>query len=162
MGKASPRVEAYGTVDELSSLIGLLRCEDLPEESSARLNEVQQALFAIGAALADPEERMEHSSEPWDAEPLEEWIDAMDSQIEPLSAFILPGGCRSAALSHVTRTTCRRAERRVLVLEEGPAGAPSGVIPYLNRLSDVFFVLARFLNKRMLVAEIQWRPNSRK
>ena len=162
MGKASPRVEAYGTVDELSSSIGLLRCEDLPEEISARLNEVQQALFAIGAALADPEERMEHPSGPWDAEPLEEWIDAMDSQLEPLSAFILPGGCRSAALSHVTRTTCRRAERRVLVLEEGPAGAPSGVVPYLNRLSDVFFVLARFLNQRMSVAEIQWRPNSRK
>lgn len=161
MGKASPRVEAYGTVDELSSLIGLLRCEDLPDEISLRLDEVQQTLFAIGAALADPEGRMEHPSEAWDEASLEDWIDAMDSELEPLRSFILPGGCRSAATSHVARTICRRAERRVLVLEEGSGGAPSGVIPYLNRLSDVFFVLARFLNHKMSVAETQWRPESR-
>ena len=158
VGKASPRVEAYGTIDELSSMIGLIRCEELPGAASTRLDEVQQTLFAIGAALADPERRMEHPPEPWDAGPLEAWIDAMDSELEPLRAFILPGGSRPAALAHVARTICRRAERRVLSLKEDETEVPPGLIPYLNRLSDALFVLARFVNFRSRVVEIEWRP----
>jgi cob(I)alamin adenosyltransferase len=161
VGKASPRVEAYGTIDELSSLIGLLRCEDLPDETSGRLDEIQQTLFAIGASLADPEGRMEHPPEAWEAGPLEDWIDAMDSELDPLRVFILPGGSRPAALAHVARTICRRAERRVLSLtDDGPVVQP-GLIAYLNRLSDALFVLARFLNSRAGVAEIEWRPTVR-
>ncbi len=161
VGKASPRVEAYGTIDELSSLIGLLRCEDLPDETGRRLDEIQQTLFAIGASLADPEGRMEHPPEPWEAGPLEDWIDAMDSELDPLRVFILPGGSRPAALAHVARTICRRAERRVLSLTDDGTEVQPDLIAYLNRLSDALFVLARFMNSRAGVAEIEWRPTVR-
>ncbi len=152
--KEDLRVEAYGSVDELSSLIGLLRSEDLPDDVDRRLVAVQEALFSIGAALADPEGRMEHDPGPWAAEPLEAWIDDMDEELEPLTAFILPGGSRSAAISHVARTVCRRAERRVCELGE----VPDGLLAYLNRLSDALFTLARFVNARAGVSEAAWRP----
>ena len=111
--KEDARVEAYGTVDELVSLLGLLRCEPLPDDVEGRLVVIQESLFSVGAALADPERRIEHDPCVWDAEYLEDWIDAMDGEIEPLTVFILPGGSRAAAVAHVARTVCRRAERRV-------------------------------------------------
>ena len=156
--KEDTRVEAYGTVDELVSLLGLLRCEPLPGDVGGRLVAIQESLFSVGAALADPEGRMEHDPRAWDAEILEEWIDAMDGEIEPLTAFILPGGSRAAAVSHVARAVCRRAERRVTILGGENEGVPEGVEPYLNRLSDALFTLARFLNARSGISETEWHP----
>ena len=152
------RVEAYGTVDELNSTLGLLRSEIPATDIDERLIRIQEALFAAGAALADPGGRTANGSAAWDAESIERWIDLMDSELDEFRAFILPGGCRAAALAHVARTVCRRAERRVHSLSGTPAGVPPGLLPYLNRLSDAFFVLARFLNLRADYPETEWRP----
>ena len=156
--KEDTRVEAYGTVDELVALLGLLRCEPLPDDVEGRLVAIQESLFSVGAALADPEGRMEHDPHAWEAEILEEWIDAMDGEIEPLTAFILPGGSRAAVVSHVARTVCRRAERRVSELAGNAGGIPEGLQAYLNRLSDALFTLARFLNARSGISETEWHP----
>lgn len=156
--KEDARVEAYGTVDELVSLLGLLRCEPLPDDVEGRLVAIQESLFAVGAALADPEGRMEHDPCVWNAELLEGWIDVMDGEIEPLTAFILPGGSRAAAISQVARTVCRRAERRVGELAGNAGAVPEGLLAYLNRLSDALFTLARFLNARNGILETEWRP----
>jgi len=153
------RVEAYGTIDELSSWFGLLRCEELPDNVVERLVAIQEALFAIGAALADPKGRVEHASAVWDTKGLEDWIDNLDADLEELRVFILPGGNRAAAIAHVARTVCRRAERRVFGLSRVESGAPEGVLPYLNRLSDSLFVLARFLNARSGIPETEWRAD---
>jgi cob(I)alamin adenosyltransferase len=157
--KDAPRVDAYGTIDELGSLLGLLRSEALPEGVDGRLVEVQEALFSIGAALADPEGKMEHDPVVWDASDLERWIDAMDEELEPLNAFILAGGSRAAAISHVARTVCRRAERLVGALDGEAGGLPEGLQAYLNRLSDALFTLSRFVNARSGISETEWRPN---
>ena len=156
--KEDVRVEAYGTVDELMSLLGLLRCEALPDDVEERLVAVQESLFAVGAALADPEGRIEHEPSAWQAETLEGWIDTMDGEIEPLTAFILPGGSRAAAIAHVARTVCRRAERRVGVLVGEGGGVPEGLQAYLNRLSDALFTLSRFLNARSGISDTEWHP----
>ena len=160
MKKTNDRVEAYGTVDELSSLVGLLRCESVPDDVTQHLVDVQRSLFAVGAFLADPEGRMAHEPESWEVGRLENWIDAMCSELPDLRAFILPGGCRGAALAHVVRAVCRRAERRVAILSETETEAPEGVLPYLNRLSDALFTLARLLNARSENSEIEWHPTS--
>lgn len=155
--KDDARVDAYGSVDELGSLLGLLRCETLPEGVEERLVTIQDALFSVGAALADPEGRIEHDPSAWSAETLEGWIDAMDEELEPLTAFILAGGSRAAAISHVARTVCRRAERRVGALVDDAGGVPEGLQAYLNRLSDALFTLSRFANARAGIPEIEWR-----
>jgi cob(I)alamin adenosyltransferase len=155
--KDDARVEAYGTVDELVSVLGLLLCEDLPAGVESRLLEIQRSLFEVGSTLADPEGRIDHSASAWDAEPIETWIDEMESELSPLRAFILPGGSRAAALTHVARTVCRRAERRVNALEADRGGVPKGLMSFLNRLSDAFFVLARFINSREGCEETEWR-----
>lgn len=152
------RVEAYGTVDELNSTLGLLRCENLATDILERVIELQKALFAAGTALADPEGRAEGSSNVWDVEGIERWIDHMDAELEELRVFILPGGSRAAALTHVARTVCRRAERRVHTLGGTQGGIPVGLLPYLNRLSDALFVLARIFNARAGIPETEWRP----
>jgi cob(I)alamin adenosyltransferase len=154
VGKADTRIEAYGTVDELSSTLGLLLTESLPDDAVKRLREVQVALFAIGASLADPRRSLEPDSGSWDAANLETWIDAMDAELDELRAFILPGGSRAAALAHVSRTVCRRAERRVSATN----GVAEGILPFLNRLSDALFVLARLLNARAGIPDREWRP----
>jgi cob(I)alamin adenosyltransferase len=152
------RVEAYGTLDELSSFVGLLRCESVPDDVVQNLVDVQRSLFAVGAFLADPEGRMEHEPESWEVGRLENWIDAMDSDLPELRAFILPGGSRSAALAHVVRAVCRRAERRVATLSAAEVEASDGVVRYLNRLSDAFFTLARYLNAVSETSETEWHP----
>jgi len=153
-------VEAYGTVDELNAVLGLLRSEVLPEGVGERLARIQETLFAMGSALADPGGRVIHHPDTWSASRLENWIDAMDAELEPLAAFILPGGSRAAALAHLARVVCRRAERRVSAAEGLEGDLPPNVMPYLNRLSDTFFVLARFLNHRSGISETEWHPRS--
>jgi cob(I)alamin adenosyltransferase len=160
VGKGDLRVDAYGTVDELSSLLGLLRCEGLPGDIDGPLVEVQSTLFSVGAALADPEGRFPRDPDSWNPEPIERWIDEMDRELEPLQSFILPGGSRAAAISHVARTVCRRAERRVVALEGQGGQVPEGIVAYLNRLSDTLFTLARLVNARSGVSEIEWQSKS--
>lgn len=153
-------VEAYGTVDELNSVLGLLRSEVLPDGVEERLAQIQVVLFAMGSALADPVSKVLHEPSAWSAARLESWIDDMDAELEPLTAFIVPGGSRAAALAHIARAVCRRAERRVSAVEKPTGDLPPGLMPYLNRLSDAFFVLARFLNTRSGISETEWRPRS--
>jgi cob(I)alamin adenosyltransferase len=153
--KDHQRIEAYGTVDELNSVLGLLLCEALPAESECELVKVQNSLFAVGAVLADPMGRADHNPADWDVGSIESWIDSMDSELGVLRAFVLPGGTRSAALAHLGRTVCRRCERRVFALG-AREDLPSGLLPYLNRVSDALFVLARFLNAKAGVPDTEW------
>jgi cob(I)alamin adenosyltransferase len=161
VGKDDLRVEAYGTVDELVSHIGLLTSENLPDAVSAELVAIQNSLFVVGSVLADPGGRVSHDPRSWGTEGLESWIDRMEAHVAPLTAFILPGGCRAAAVAHVARTVCRRAERRVLPLREDRGGVPDDVIAYLNRLSDALFVLARYLNALAGIPEPEWRAREK-
>ncbi len=156
VAKDHPRIEAYGTLDELNSLLGLLLTEPVPEAAAAELERVQSALFSMGAALADAEGRFARDPSEWAAGPIERWIDGMEGELEKLKSFILPGGCRAAAIAHVARTVCRRAERCATAAGREPGGIPDGVLVYLNRLSDGLFVLSRWLNARAGVAERRW------
>lgn len=153
VSKDSARIEAYGTVDELNSQLGLLMTEGLSDEVVQRLQEVQSVLFAIGSSLADPKGRLDSDGSVLTTTSLERWIDAMDAELDDLQAFILPGGCREAALAHVARAVCRRAERRVVAVEE----VGGAVVAYLNRLSDTLFVFARWLNAQQGVVDVEWR-----
>jgi cob(I)alamin adenosyltransferase len=156
VAKDHPRIEVYGTLDELNSLLGLLLTEPVPEAAAAELERVQSALFSMGAALADAEGRFARDPSEWAAGPIERWIDGMEGELEKLKSFILPGGCRAAAIAHVARTVCRRAERCATAAGREPGGIPEGVLVYLNRLSDGLFVLSRWLNARAGVAERRW------
>src|SRR5512146_334889 len=151
--KNHPRVEAYGDVDELNSVIGFARAiEPMPRVDDVLLP-VQRDLHAIGALLATPNrDKMAQHLEKARLDDnriqeLERAIDAGDDELEPLRAFILPGGSAKAAALHVARTVCRRAERRVVQLGQATE-IPSVVIVYLNRLSDLLFTLARVANRR--------------
>ena len=170
------RIEAFGAVDELNALLGLTRCEPLDGHSGGEpsgeinglLARIQSELFDLGAELATPEpERMgtklitaEHIGR------LEAAIDECDARLTPLKVFILPGGVRAAALLHVARTVCRRAERRLvsLMAAEPNDTAPNDTAPisadlivYLNRLSDLLFVLARLVNQMAGQPDVPWR-----
>lgn len=161
--KSHPRVEAYGDVDELNATIGVARATGSPPDPQidALLVRVQQDLFAIGALLATPDRermRMHLDKAKIDQErvaELERAIDAADAELEPLRAFILPGGSPKAAALHVARTVCRRAERRIVDITD-EMEIPPLVIVYLNRLSDVLFTLARLANKRASAEETAW------
>ena len=159
--KSHPRVEAYGDVDELNATIGVARAAGDDAQIDALLLRVQQDLFAIGALLATPDRermRMHLDKAKIDQEriaELERAIDAADTELAPLRAFILPGGSPKAAALHVARTVCRRAERRVVDIAE-EMEIPTLVIVYLNRLSDVLFTLARLANKRTSTDETTW------
>jgi len=157
VAKDHARIEAYGTLDELNAVLGLLLVEPLPQGVARKLIDVQEVLFSLGSALADPEGRLDHDPSQRAAGPLERWIDHMEEDLAPLRVFILPGGCRGAALAHFARTVCRRAERRVGTLEGADVGVPEGVVPYVNRLSDALFVLARYLNSQLGIADRQWK-----
>jgi len=154
VGKDHPRIEAYGAIDELNSFLGLLLTTPLTESAEDQLRAIQSSLFAIGSVLADADGKLDHDASSWATAPIESWIDAMDSDLDELRAFILPGGSQGAALAHVARTVCRRAERRVLAID----GVAPGIVPYLNRLSDAFFVLARAINARLGISDPEWRP----
>ncbi len=156
------RVETYGTVDELNSILGLVRAESLPEIAQQRLERVQNELFIIGADLATP---MDHSPawlkrlEESTIESLEIEIDQMAAELPPLKNFILPGGTRAAATVQVARTVCRRAERLTVSLAADEA-INLAVITYLNRLSDWLFTLARWINLQADEPETRWTARS--
>ena len=159
--KDNDRVEAYGDVDELNASLGMARAVETMPRIDEVLVPVQRDLFAIGALLATPDhDRMQQQlakarvDEDRIAQ-LERAIDEAESELEPLKAFIVPGGTPKSAALHVARTVCRRAERRVVHLaREVPL--PPLVVVYLNRLSDLLFVLARLANRRAGAGEVTW------
>jgi cob(I)alamin adenosyltransferase len=153
VGKDAPRVAALGDVDELNAIIGLLLCEEMPEEVRALLTGVQHDLFDLGGELSVPGGAFLKDTQPGR---LETAIDRFNAELEPLKEFILPGGTRPAALAHHARTVCRRAERAVVALAHDEAVAePSR--QYLNRLSDLLFVLARWFNKHAGQGDVLWQ-----
>lgn len=152
------RVEAYGTVDELNSILGLARALRPSEATDRYLTRIQHQLFNLGADLATPLDarssyvvRVDAGQVAW----LETSIDALTADLPPLTAFILPGGSPTAAQIHVARTICRRVERLVTQLSEAEA-VGDHVLPYLNRLSDFFFTLARWENQQAGVLDVIW------
>lgn len=158
--KASARVDAYGTVDEANATIGIARAEALPPAVDEILRTVQDDLFTLGAELACVPGK-EHnlkmtllSAE--DGARLEAAIDRAEDGLPPLTAFVLPGGTRGAAALHVARTVARRAERAVLAAH-GESPVRSELVVYLNRLSDLLFVLARRVNHEAGVADVPWK-----
>jgi cob(I)alamin adenosyltransferase len=156
VAKNDARIEAYGTVDELSSFIGVARAASLPPETDAMLRDAQFDLFEVGAHLASPGTSRFPGVEPARIAALEESIDAMERELEPLRNFIVPGGSPGAAHLHVARTVCRRAERLVVALDDD-SPATLSTIAYLNRLSDYLFVAARFVNRRAGVGDVEWK-----
>jgi cob(I)alamin adenosyltransferase len=158
VAKDDPRIEAYGTVDELNAALGLVRCEPLPAEVEQTLERVQSELFAVGAELATPDPAAHGVELTTDAmiTALERAIDNLEAGLPPLKHFILPAGTRGAALVHVARGVCRRAERRVVTLSQATEISPA-IVRYLNRLGDYLFVAARFVNQQARVAETIWR-----
>jgi len=160
VSKHAPRVEAYGTVDELNASLGAARALDAAKWLDAELSAIQSRLFNVGAELATIEAgalaRLDRVSD-GDVRTLEDWIDRREQDLAPLTRFILPGGTPLAAELHRARTVCRRAERRVVALARDEAVEPV-VVRYLNRLGDLLFVLARWCNHRANVPEIEWRP----
>jgi cob(I)alamin adenosyltransferase len=153
------RVEAYGAVDELNAVLGTCGAA-APGDLGDRVQAIQRALFSLGAYLATPEARHREAMgmhEPSDASiaALEAQIDALETELAPLERFVLPGGTPAAAAFHVARTVCRRAERIAVALDRAESLAPSAV-RYLNRLSDLLFVLARVANRRAGVPDVEW------
>ena len=152
VAKDSPRIEAIGAVDELNSQLGVLRTHDLSKDGDALLATIQHRLFDLGGELSIPGRAVitaDHVAE------LEQALDRLNAELTPLKEFILPGGSPAAAQAHVARSVCRRAERRLIALHHAEPLSPSA-IGYLNRLSDLLFVLARHLNRQH--GDVLWRP----
>jgi cob(I)alamin adenosyltransferase len=157
--KHALRVEAYGTVDELNAMIGSVRAGALDAELEGILRTVQNELFHLGSDLCMPEEDKEKTAVPRieqrHVSALETHLDRLTAEAGPLENFVLPGGSEGAARLHLARTVCRRAERLVTALAEQEAVGPH-VVPYLNRLSDALFVMARIENKRRGRGDVLW------
>jgi cob(I)alamin adenosyltransferase len=156
--KDDPRLDAYGEIDELNAWLGLVRASDLDGDLDEALARVQRDLFALGAQLADPGEKLSARVTKAviadaDVERLEGLIDTLDAQVPPLRHFVLSGGTPAGAAVHVARTVCRRAERRMVALAS-PVEAV--LLRYVNRLSDLLFVLARVVNHRAGRVEEEW------
>lgn len=157
--KDALRIEAYGTVDELNSVIGIVRADNSDQEIDGILEQVQNELFELGADLATPrsvEKRQINRIEMKDVQVLEKILDGLQEHLKSLRSFILPGGSPVAARVHFARTVCRRAERAVVRLSRNE-DIGEEVITYLNRLSDLLFVLARYANHKANIAEVKWR-----
>jgi cob(I)alamin adenosyltransferase len=159
--KNSERIEAYGTIDELNSFIGLTITEVKSEDIKNLLQTIQNRLFTVGSDLATllNEKNQKHNIRRVPKEFFEETekqIDKFDEQLKPLQNFIIPGGTKSAALLNICRTICRRAERRVVALNES-TGIGDNIIIFLNRLSDLFFVLARYENMISGIPDTIWK-----
>jgi len=153
--KDDARIEAYGTVDELNSFIGVARASWPSSSLDGQLHAIQSDLFDIGAHLASPGTSRFAGPDAARVAALEKDIDAMESELAPLKTFILPGGSLAAAQLHVARAVCRRAERLVVALRDDDE-ATKASITYLNRLSDFLFVAARFANLRQGVVDVPW------
>lgn len=153
------RIEAYGTVDELNAFVGTLNTAFVDEIQNNILSEIQRRLFTIGSNLAsDPDKEMiTPDIKPDDITDLENAMDNMEEDLPPLRNFVLPGGHHAAALAHVCRTVCRRAERLVITLDRETAVEPL-IIQYLNRLSDYFFMLSRYIVHMHGAEEVAWIP----
>ncbi len=186
IAKNSPRVSAYGTLDELNAMIGLVQahCTQLDDFVTSTLLTINNTLFNIGAYLATPTEPQippastpspnqdsnnQPPTAPQDSDPkapitpatlsdLEHQIDLLDSMVPQLRQFVLPGGSVGAAHAHVARTVCRRAERDILTLTDTGAYVHPIVLTYINRLSDYLFILARYINHFTGTPELTWRP----
>ncbi|TWT82832.1 Cob(I)yrinic acid a,c-diamide adenosyltransferase [Planctomycetes bacterium CA13] len=162
VSKDDDRIEAYGTVDELNAVLGTARSEQVSETIDAQLQQVQNELFSIGAELAtpDPDQHDMRIINESHVTRLEQWIDQHEQTLTPLKNFILPAGTTAATQLHLSRAVCRRAERRVVTLvRRHDVKVTEASIVYLNRLSDLLFVLARVVNVEAGVAEVHWeRP----
>ena len=156
--KDAARVEALGAVDELNSHLGVLLTEPLPDDVRSDLTRVQHNLFDLGGELSIPGYVLIDDSQ---IEFLEECLDRYNATLPALKDFILPGGCRAAALAHVARTVCRRAERALVHTAREASVQPSS-LQYLNRLSDLLFVLARVLNRAANAPDILWQRDAPK
>ena len=157
--KSDARVDAYGEVDELNACLGVARAAGVDADIAQALEQIQKDLFALGARLADPSVRIagrvtKAAITQVDIERLEQLIDRLETELPALRRFILPGGSQAGAALHLARTVCRRAERRVVALGTGQ-DEPILVI-YLNRLSDLLFVMARAVNHRSKLPEVEW------
>ena len=159
--KTDPRIEAYGTVDELNSFLGHALAGGLPPEFRAWIEQIQNELFDLGADLSvpleDERERLRVTSE--QVERLEALCDLVNEGLEPLRSFVLPGGSEAAARLHTARAVCRRAERRSAALAQTSEVNPAA-LAYLNRLSDLLFILARAANAERGSPEPLWKPGS--
>jgi len=159
VSKADPRVEAYGDVDELNAWLGVVRAHAPGVGIDGMLDRIQRDLFALGAMLADPRQKIaarvtKAALGPDDVSRLEGWIDELQARLPPLRRFILAGGASAGAFLHLSRTVCRRAERRIVSL--GGESVEPVVVIYMNRLSDLLFVMARTANAGAGASEIEW------
>lgn len=157
--KSDARVAAYGDVDELNAWLGLVRACGIDSDLADMLVRIQRDLFAVGARLADPSHRIadrvtKAAVSRDDVSRLEGWIDALEAELPPLRRFVLAGGSLPGASLHVARTACRRAERTIVALDQD-AFEPELLI-YVNRLSDLLFVMARAVNRRAAEPELEW------
>ena len=157
VSKADARVEAYGDVDEVNAWLGLVRAQQPGPELDTLLDQIQRDLFALGSLLADPRHRIaarveKAAIDEADVTRLEQAIDRLEATLPKLRRFILPGGSPAGAMLHLARTVCRRAERRIVAL----GAAEPVAITYMNRLSDLLFVMARAANLRAGAAETEW------
>lgn len=159
VSKSSDRIEAYGTVDELNSVIGLAASHGLSPKTQKLSRKVQEFLFVLGADLATPPSAKTRINRivSEDVQFLENAIDDMEEELEPLKNFILPGGSKAGATFHLARTVCRRAERAVVDCSENEDISETA-ITFMNRLSDFLFVLARYENKQAGTPEETWKP----
>jgi cob(I)alamin adenosyltransferase len=158
VSKADPRVEAYGEVDELNAWLGVVRASGVDADVDGMLQHIQRDLFALGSRLADPSSRVgtrvaKAALGAGDIGRLEAWIDGLDESVPPLRRFSLAGGTTAAAALHLARAVARRAERRMVAL--GDEVEPD-LLVYINRLSDLLFVMARAVNHRAGAAEVEW------
>lgn len=153
VSKSALRISAMGDIDELNSTLGVLRTEPMADYLADKLNAIQNTLFDLGGELCIPTHRMLKESQ---LLALDEWIAELNAGLKPLKEFILPGGCRAAALCHVARAVCRRAERQCVTLQ-ATEDASDLALMYLNRLSDLLFVMARVLNHNAETPDILWQ-----
>lgn len=162
VSKSDARVATYGEVDEVNAWVGFARARVLDQPDIAEmLVEIQRDLFALGARLADPRQKIADRVTKADIGPsaitrLEQWIDTFESTLPPLRRFILAGGSEAGSALHVGRTVCRRAERAIVALRQNDAALEPELLVYLNRLSDLLFVMARVVNFRADAPEIEW------
>jgi len=160
VSKADARLHAYGTVDEMNAVLGVVLSEGVPEALEQQLHQIQKDLFVLGADLATPLSKkgdavMRISAD--DISTLEQWGADMESSLPVLQKFILPSGCKASTYLHMARTVCRRAERWATHIAEKEGINPHALV-YINRLSDYLFLLARVANKEVGKEETQWLP----